>query len=81
MPFMIMEQIRDNKHRPFDLDCPDSIEQLVKKCTQKDPSNRPDIRALFDEVDEIKCELDAAEKTLRIESMRLVLILIQKIII
>ena len=65
-----MEQIRDNKHRPFDCDCPKSIEQLVTKCTQRDPKNRPDMRALFDEVDEIKFELDAAKAELKTVSMK-----------
>lgn len=69
-----MEQIRDNKHRPFDHDCPKSIELLVTKCTQKEPRNRPDVRAVFEEVDEIKYELDVTKEALRNEPMKYVLI-------
>ena len=73
MPFLIMEQIRDNKHRPFDRDCPKSIIELVKQCTQKDPKNRPDIRTLFERADEIKSEMDLARHERGIQSMRLIL--------
>ena len=73
MPFLIMKQIRDNKHRPFDRDCPKSIIDLVKQCTQKDPKNRPDIRTLFEQVDEVKSEMDLAKQEQRIQSMRSVL--------
>lgn len=69
-PYRVLEHIRENKQRPFDLDCPDSIEKLVKQCTQRDPNNRPDIRTLFEQVDEIKCELDAAKEARGIQSMR-----------
>ena len=67
-----MEHIREDKHRPYDNDCPESIIELVKQCTQKDPKNRPDIRTMFEQVDEIKCELDAAKEARGIQSMRLV---------
>lgn len=69
-----MLEIFEDKHRPFDRDCPLPIEHLVKQCTQKDPKNRPDIKKLFDEAGGAHHQWAVVCETFQVESIRLVLI-------
>ena len=70
---MIQKKVIEYDHRPFDSECPNNIEQLVKNCTKTDPKKRFDINAMIEHATEIKYEVDEARSVRDFKKIRLVL--------